>query len=180
MIRLTQTCGAIQVTVQADSLREAIEEIGFFGGLPSACPLCACPLALFHRRPQGYDYYGLRCTGVPSHETTFGIHKDGTRLFYKQRDPNWCLSHVPDDGDGEAPADPPERQNGRAEQAVRQTERQATFAGAAGVDPARCSAPGCGRSLTRSHITCSLQYAGQPLCPAHLKLRQSGKELQLT
>ena len=78
---------AISVRVQSDDHRELIEAAAFFQELPRACPVCKAPVVFTARHPQSFNYYGLRCTGRPSHESTFGVKKEGGALFYKASEP---------------------------------------------------------------------------------------------
>jgi len=78
---------SMSVTVRSDDQRELIEAAAFFQELPKACPVCKSPVVFTARHPQSFNYYGLRCTGRPSHETTFGVKKEGGTLFYKASEP---------------------------------------------------------------------------------------------
>ena len=73
----------LSVKVEGNSEKEVIQAGAFFHELPSNCPVCKTPLVLSFRQPQGYTYYGLKCTGNPSHESNFGQHKEGGSLYYK-------------------------------------------------------------------------------------------------
>lgn len=79
-----------RVEVRGDSQREVVEMAAFFQELPTACPVCEAPVQFTARHPQGYDYYGMRCTGRPAHETTFGAHREGGTLYYKASEP-WVV-----------------------------------------------------------------------------------------
>ena len=79
--------GDMTVAVKSDNQCELIELAAFFSELPKVCPKCQAPVAFTSRKPQGYDYYGMRCTGSPTHETTFGKNKEGGTLFYKSSEP---------------------------------------------------------------------------------------------
>lgn len=79
--------GITTVTVKASTVIEAIDGAAFFSALPGECPVCRAPVSFTARHPQSFHYYGLRCEGSPSHETTFGVHKEGGGLFYKEREP---------------------------------------------------------------------------------------------
>lgn len=75
----------IDLEVEGETARAVIEQLAFFAALPQVCPAngCGARLSFFHRRPQDFDYYGLRCDGVPSHECNFGIHmKAPNDIFY--------------------------------------------------------------------------------------------------
>ena len=78
---------ATSVTVRSDDQRELVEAAAFFQELPKACPVCRAPVVFTARHPQSFNYYGLRCTGRPSHESTFGVKKEGGALFYKASEP---------------------------------------------------------------------------------------------
>jgi hypothetical protein len=78
---------AMNVTVRSDDQRELIEAAAFFQELPKVCPVCKAQVVFTARHPQSFNYYGLRCTGRPSHESTFGVKKEGGSLFYKASEP---------------------------------------------------------------------------------------------
>jgi hypothetical protein len=86
------------VTVRSDDQREIVEAAAFFQELPKACPVCKSPVVFTARHPQSFNYYGLRCTGRPSHESTFGVKKEGGALFYKASEPwtSWQPGGRPD------------------------------------------------------------------------------------
>jgi hypothetical protein len=79
-INISATLG---VKVEGNNEREVIQAGAFFHELPSNCPVCKAPVVLSYRQPQGFTYYGLKCTGNPSHESKFGQHKEGGTLYYK-------------------------------------------------------------------------------------------------
>lgn len=91
------------VTVRSDDQRDLIEAAAFFQELPQACPVCKAPVVFTARHPQSFNYYGLRCTGRPAHESTFGVKKEGGALFYKASEPwtSWQPGNRP-----EAESDP--------------------------------------------------------------------------
>lgn len=79
--------GLTEVTITGDDQREIIEEAAFYQELPDQCPECQASLIFTARHPQSFNYYGMRCLGKPSHETTFGVKKEGGALFYKAKEP---------------------------------------------------------------------------------------------
>lgn len=104
-IELTLKLGDSAVAkVRGESQREIIQMAAFFSELPTVCPVCQARVQFTSRHPQGYDYYGMRCAGKPSHETTFGAHREGGTLYYKANEPwtAWEPASRPDD----AAADP--------------------------------------------------------------------------
>ena len=87
-LQITMRLGdGMSVTVRSDDQRELIEAAAFFQELPTTCPVCKATIVFTARHPQSFNYYGLRCTGRPSHETTFGVKKEGGALFYKASEP---------------------------------------------------------------------------------------------
>ena len=87
-MQITMRLGdGMSVTVRSDDQRELIEAAAFFQELPTACPVCKATVVFTARHPQSFNYYGLRCTGRPSHESTFGVKKEGGALFYKASEP---------------------------------------------------------------------------------------------
>ena len=116
-IKLVLALGAgARVEVTADNVKAIIEQASFFQDLPSACPVCDAPVLFTCRHPQGFDFYGLRCTGRPSHETIFGVHKEGGTLFYKASEPwsAWQPGARPEDERGADAPFPAAREPERA------------------------------------------------------------------
>jgi hypothetical protein len=125
-IELTIKIGdATIVKVRSDSQRDVIEQAAFFSDLPSACPVCREPVKFTSRRPSGYEYYGLRCTGRPSHETTFGVHREGGTLFYKASEP-WTAWQPGARPEGEADVAPEPAPRAMPREAGRQSARPQT------------------------------------------------------
>lgn len=85
MIRLRLDKGSYAVEVEGNTPTEVIEAAELFSAIPSVCPVNGCghPLHLTVRKPQGFDYYGLACSGPVVHETTFGERKVTKALYYK-------------------------------------------------------------------------------------------------
>lgn len=98
----------IKATATGDDSKRVLEEVAFFSELPAACPFCEAPVNFYFRNPKDFTYYGLKCTGTPAHECTFGQKRDGSGLFYKGKD-SWDKAYVGDGsggsggGGGEAP-----------------------------------------------------------------------------
>lgn len=86
----------ITITGNADDMKQFIRGMAFLEELPDACPICGEPVHFFFRNPKNFEYYGLKCTGSPAHETNFGQKKDGGNLFYKG---NWEKEYT---GEGES------------------------------------------------------------------------------
>lgn len=87
MLRARQRINSdLSIDVEADTAQELITELAFFNEWPVTCPLCDSALTITHRRPKGFEYYGLRCVGPIPHECTFGEHKNenGGGLYYKR------------------------------------------------------------------------------------------------
>jgi hypothetical protein len=75
----------LSVEVERNDSKELIVQASFWSSLPDACQVCGATLELFHRETSnGDDYYGMKCTGEPPHQSNFGIYKDKNKgLFYK-------------------------------------------------------------------------------------------------
>ena len=72
------------VAVESDDIKELIKQAAFFTQLPKGCPICKTSVTFTYRKPKGFEYYGLQCTGETIHELTFGIHQNGGGLYYKE------------------------------------------------------------------------------------------------
>ena len=75
-----------------------IHGISFLEELPRKCPVCDAPLRFSYKSPKGYEYYGLKCSGSPSHESNFGQKKDGGELYYKGQWEEAYKSESPTEG----------------------------------------------------------------------------------
>lgn len=108
MIRLTIEKTGYSVQIEGATPNEVIGQAELFSELPDVCPLCGSPLHFTHRKPRGFEYWGLGCTD--GHETTFGEKKDGAELYYKGA-ASWADAPTrPRDTDHrEAPPPPPAR-----------------------------------------------------------------------
>ena len=87
-----QISPTITVEIEDDQPAELIRKAAFWCDIPQECPVCKSPLRLIYRNPQSFHYYGVACTGTPSHQVTFGQYKSGDGLFYK-KDEVWTVSH---------------------------------------------------------------------------------------
>lgn len=119
------------VTVRSDDQRELVEAAAFFQELPQQCPVCKATVVFTARHPQSFNYYGLRCTGRPAHESTFGVKKEGGALFYKASEP-WTAWQPGSRPEGDADFEParasaPQRQQPQQQQ---QQQREAGRRGA--------------------------------------------------
>jgi len=84
---------SLQCKVASDDLKEAIELMAFFQALPTQCPVCGHPTILTFRSPDKFKFWGMKCTGPTTHETTFGQKKESGQLFYKENEP-WKIVNV--------------------------------------------------------------------------------------
>jgi hypothetical protein len=114
---------AIEVT--ADNPKDLIEELAFFSELPKACPICGAGVGFTHRTPKGFNFYGLLCDGTPQHESTFGQHKDGGGLFYKNSEPWEEVRRGRNQDDDEYPQEPEPHQ--RTQQSMRGAEQGQSY-----------------------------------------------------
>jgi hypothetical protein len=101
----------LKATVSGDDPKKVIENVAFFSELPDTCPICQSTTVFSFRNPKEYNFYGMRCTGTPAHECTFGQRREGNGLFYKGQD-SWDKAYVGDgsgggdnQGSSEAPAE---------------------------------------------------------------------------
>jgi hypothetical protein len=174
------------IQVAADTQKDLIAQIAFWSQLPTTCPMCGAAVFLYHRQPQGYDYYGLRCVGDDEghdcHECNFGQYKEGGgALFYKAD--SWREAWVPQDGEGysgdgsdpgyqDTEAPPERRQPQPQPQPQPQQGLRGQPAGAASQQPTvmACAQHGCGLALNKGQHDVSMRAFGVPLCPAHQKL----------
>ena len=106
MIHVQVKIGDMRVTATGETSMKAVEELSFFSELPKVCPSCQSDLFFYFRNPKDFTYYGLKCTGQPAHECTFGQKKDGSGLFYKKE--TWDVAYKKGDGGGRAPEAAPE------------------------------------------------------------------------
>lgn len=166
---LIQLSPTITVEVEGNEECECIRQAAFWTGLPTECPECGCPLTLFYRTPKDYEYYGLRCTGPVTHESTFGKHKADGSLFFREREPFQLARAPKTDEDGwpvdeePASAPPPARAgNGRAATALKPVQQAPAAPPASGPVCADC-----GKPLTLGQASFSENKFGRMLCPTH-------------
>lgn len=67
------------VTVTGDD-KEVIRVASFWTMIPPACLSCGASWYFTYREPQGYDYYGVRCTGDIPHSYDFHKSKNDDAL----------------------------------------------------------------------------------------------------
>lgn len=104
------------VTVSAEDEKVVIEQAAFFNNLPRACPVCAANVVFTFRKPKGFTFYGLRCLGPTQHEATFGQHKEGGKLFYKESE-SWKQFRV--EQETEQPVDEHDQLDGEIRSALK-------------------------------------------------------------
>ena len=71
------------IEISADDPKELVQKASFWSCLPHSCPVCQKDLVFTYRTPKNFKYYGVRCTGTPSHATSFGVNMEGGGLYYK-------------------------------------------------------------------------------------------------
>lgn len=150
----------VEIQVEAGDPEELLRQLALFSDCPQECPVCGAEVRFTHRRPQQFEYFGLRCTGSEPHETTFGKYRDGG-LYYKG---DWIRlgSGGQDPSSGGGSREPePRRPAARQESAPapRPTPRQAAPPAEAASDCARCRA-----DLRPAVRTYSERTFGRPLC----------------
>jgi hypothetical protein len=77
-----------RIEIDADNERDLIKQAAFWQSIPAFCPICKAPLILNYRRPQTFEYYEVKCTGIPSHSVNFGEAK-GTHNLYFDAKKQW-------------------------------------------------------------------------------------------
>ena len=78
----------VSVTVENENVLALIRAAAFWSLIPKQCPICGSSLYFTYRTPKDFEYYGVKCTGTPAHETTFGEFKEaGKGLYYKESEP---------------------------------------------------------------------------------------------
>lgn len=97
----------LKATVSGEDPKKVIENVAFFSELPDICPICQSVTSFSFRNPKDFSFYGMRCSGTPAHECTFGQRREGNGLFYKGQD-SWDKAYVGDgssgDNQGSSPA----------------------------------------------------------------------------
>ena len=93
------TIGGAMLEFEVPDIKEAIVQLAFLGSIPEQCPVCQKELMFTYRTPKNYKYYGVRCTGTPSHATSFGVSMEGGGLFYKSAQ-TWTV-YIPGQTDDE-------------------------------------------------------------------------------
>lgn len=196
MIRLKLHVGKMVVEVEGETQQEVLAQAAFFADLPSECPCCSHPLRPFLRRPQGFEFYGLVCSGPQPHESNFGVRRDGSGLYYKG--PGSFRAWAGRDDEEEEPTPP------REEPARGRVGEGARGGGARGSDatcqrtapelrdrrgkeipvhPASdliCTGPDCGKAINERQRIVSLQAFGAVLCPQCQKARAAAANQQRT
>lgn len=82
MISLTLPAPGGQVTISGDTAAEVLAQAELWCSIPPACPHCGGALTLTHRKPQGFEYHGLKCSACGL-ETNFGVRLDDKSLYYQ-------------------------------------------------------------------------------------------------
>lgn len=100
MINIQVSIGSrMKATVSGEDPKKVVENIAFFSELPDICPICQNSTVFSFRNPKDFQFYGMRCSGTPAHECTFGQRREGNGLFYKGQD-SWDKAYVGDDSGG--------------------------------------------------------------------------------
>lgn len=92
---------AMSVEIEGESTMSILELAAFWASLPMSCPICEAAVILTHRKPQGFDYAGMRCFGSPAHETTFGEYKTPRVGVYYKEGERWQAAYGHGDDNGE-------------------------------------------------------------------------------
>jgi hypothetical protein len=169
------TIRSLGVRVSGDKPKELLQEAEFFQALPRLCPQCGAAVRLCHRHVTSktaktfgdeFDYYGLLCEGAPAHESTFGEHKKGGALFYRESEP-WKVRKFGARDEDEEPEQQPMQGRGSPPPQPEQP---------AGVPGPVCST--CHVAITEALRDASMKAYGRPFCAGHMKAAYEAKERQ--
>lgn len=84
---------ALNISGSAAGVAKALS---FWAALPTTCPTCGAEIDFTFRSPGDNEYYGMLCTGSPTHEMTFHQRRDEDGSFYlKDEEMNkpWPKAH---------------------------------------------------------------------------------------
>lgn len=83
MIKLKTNIGNQPIQIEFESMKQLHKFGSIYGNLPHKCDACgSANIFLSYKNPGGNDYYTLQC-GDCTADANFGIHKDGSGLFWK-------------------------------------------------------------------------------------------------
>lgn len=104
----------LKISGDVNKLQHIVRLMSFLEALPERCPSCGASVRFFFRDPQNYEYYGLKCTGAPSHETNFGQKKHTGEFFYKGQ---WAVEYQGDNQQqSQGTSQPPQQGSPQAQQ----------------------------------------------------------------
>ncbi|MBT9173483.1 MAG: hypothetical protein DDT21_01884 [Syntrophomonadaceae bacterium] len=75
--------GNLEIVGEVDTVKEVFQQVHFWQGLPSYCPIDGTATVLTFKEPDDFQYYGLCNTGPVLFEWKLGQHKTKGTLFPK-------------------------------------------------------------------------------------------------
>lgn len=109
MIKVKTMIGKQEIVVELSDMKAIHKFNRVYGSLPSKCTACGSPnVYISFKNPGGNDYYLMEC-GDCGADANFGIHKDGSGLFWKGEK---MEKYVPQDAQQQGPQrqQPPQQQ----------------------------------------------------------------------
>lgn len=107
-IKATIKVGSMQIQIDHDTPLSLVEDMSFWGSLPSACGNCeSTELKFFERKPKGHLYLGLECNKC-GHQYHIHQHNNDNGTLYNKWDEQWEAPYQKDENTLEAPETGPE------------------------------------------------------------------------
>lgn len=91
MLKGSTKVGSTAIQVEAETVKELIEQLSFFNELPKSCGNCnKGDLGFRHRHTSGYDFYELVCANPDcGHTFSLGTPKDDTTRLFPKHSEGW-------------------------------------------------------------------------------------------
>ena len=84
MIKISLKIGRFPLQIEFREMKHLHKFGSIYGNLPQKCDACGSDnIFLSFKNPGGNDYYTLQC-GACTADANFGLHKDGSGLFWKR------------------------------------------------------------------------------------------------
>ena len=81
--------GGLEITGESIGGKKLFEEVCFWQGLPSICPIDGTDTVLYFKEPKGNAYYSIASTGTPQYQFPLGQLKEGDGMFPKNQWTYW-------------------------------------------------------------------------------------------
>ena len=81
--------GGLEITGEAQDAKRLFEEVCFWQGLPSTCPIDGTDTVLYFKEPKGNSYYSIVSVGTPQYQFPLGQLKEGDGMFPKNQWTYW-------------------------------------------------------------------------------------------